>query len=168
MPELRNLLEKYFAGARKIGILAVGSELRGDDAAGLLIAQKLKAFSKTESLHSKLKIFIGATAPENLTGEIKKFNPDHLVVLDAADTGKKPGAIMSISPEEVGGVSFSTHQLPLKLMIQYLNESISCAVTIIGIQPKSLEFNTLPCKEVKAAAAEVAQSLQSALRKILS
>jgi len=167
MPDLSRLLEQYLKGAKRIALLAVGSELRADDAAGLLIAQKLLPFSKTKKLCPKLKIFVGETAPENLTGEIRKFNPDHLVILDSADTGKKPGTVMSISPQEVGGISFSTHQLPLKLMIQYLQESLSCAVTIVGVQPGDLHFGAPMSKEVRASSLEVARNLKKAVQSVL-
>ncbi len=146
----------------------MGSELRADDAAGLVIAEKLKTFAKTKSIKSSFKIFNGATAPENLTGVLITYNPDHLIILDSADTGEKPGTIMSISPKEVSGVSFSTHQLPLKLMIQYLQESISCAITIVGIQPKDLHFAAPMSKEVKASTVEVAQNLKLAISTVLN
>lgn len=168
MAKLRKLLEQYLGGAKKIALLAVGSELRGDDAAGLLIARKLQPFAKTAAYRKQFKLFIGETAPENLTGVIKSYAPDHLIIVDAADAGQKPGVIQSISPQEVGGISFSTHQLPLKLMIAYINESISCKVTIVGIQPKCLDFAAPVCKEVQASVKEVAQSIQGAVRSILA
>ena len=63
-------LKPELKGASKIVVLGVGSELRGDDIAGILAAENLKG--KTSD---KLQVLIGGTAPENLTGEIKKLKP---------------------------------------------------------------------------------------------
>ena len=159
MPDLRVRLEKSLKGAKRVALLAAGSSLRGDDAAGLVIAEKHAASVKIRKLHSKFRVFVGETAPENLTGEIRKFNPDHLLIVDSADAGKKPGAVMLISPQEAGGFSFSTHQLPLKLMVRYLQESISCSVTIVGVQPGSLAFGKPLSRAIRASAGKVARDI---------
>ena len=70
------ILTKRIHKAKKIGILGIGSELRADDVAGILVAQQIEKSVAEKKLNTELKIFIGATAPENLTGEIKKFAPD--------------------------------------------------------------------------------------------
>jgi hydrogenase 3 maturation protease len=111
--------------------------------------------------HKNIAVFLGATAPENFTGEIKRFKPSHLLILDAADTSAKPGTIDLISPEVVGGVSFSTHMMPLKIMVDYMNQSIKCKTMIIGIQPKVLKFGSTPSKVVITSAKEVAQAILS-------
>ena len=166
--KLRASLEKFLKGAEHIALLAVGSSLRGDDAAGLLIAEKLAATAEIRKLHSKFRVFVGETAPENLTGEIRKFNPDRILIVDAADAGKQPGEVMLLNPEEIGGLSFSTHKLPLKLMVLYLQESISCAVTIIGIQPGNLTFGKPLSKAVRVSAGGVAQDIAKAALHVFS
>ena len=80
---------------------------------------------------------------------------------DAADTSAKPGTIDLISPDVVGGVSFSTHMMPLKIMVDYMNQSIKCKTLIIGIQPKVLKFGSIPTKVVIASAKEVAEAILS-------
>ena len=52
---------------RKVVLLGVGSELRGDDAVGIVIARRM------EALHlAGVQAMEGGTAPENLTGEIRR------------------------------------------------------------------------------------------------
>jgi hydrogenase 3 maturation protease len=148
-PELKNRLNN----AACIVLVGVGSELRGDDSAGLLVAQKLKVKSK------KLKVLIGGTAPENLTGEIKRLKPSHLIIVDSADFGAGPGAVAVIGYDKIGGHSFSTHSAPLKMMIDYLLADISFEPIVIGIQPRSLEFGAEVSPEVSKAVAEVADAL---------
>ncbi len=167
MPDLQKILQKNLSGAERIALLAVGSELRGDDAAGLLVASRLGEIRKRRPRSSRFKIFIGETAPENLTGAIRKFNPTHLIVIDSADAGKKVGTIFAIDPENVGGISFSTHQLPLSLMIEYLRKTITCSVMVIGIQPKNLGFDASVSREVRAAADRVAADLDAVIHSVL-
>jgi hydrogenase 3 maturation protease len=125
---------------RRIAVLGVGSDLRADDAAGILIAQKLRDKCSANP-GCFMASFLGYTAPENMTGEIIAFKPTHLIVIDAADFVAKPGFCKFLSIDEVGGVSFSTHQLPMKVITDYIVHSCSCDVAIIGIQPGSLEFD---------------------------
>jgi Ni,Fe-hydrogenase maturation factor len=60
-------------------------------------------------------------------------------------------------------VSFSTHILPLKILVDYLVEVTGCAVTVIGIQPKLLEFAYPMTNAVKAAADRFVKDVQEAI-----
>ena len=152
--DLKKALTSSLKGADKIAVLGVGSELRGDDIAGMVAAEMIQKAS-----HKKLKVFLGATAPENLTGEIKKYSPSHLLIIDAADTASKPGTISLIDPKIVGGISFSTHMMPLNIMVDYMLKSIRCKAIIIGIQPKVLKFGSEPSVEAISSAKEVAKTI---------
>ncbi len=162
MLDLKTTLENKIKGQGKVAILGVGSELRGDDIAGLLAAGRLKNWS--DKINNPLvKVFFGGTAPENLTSEIKKFQPKHLVIIDAADTGREAGAVTVIEPGDIGGASFGTHGLPLKIMVEYLNEYISGEIIIIGIQPKTIAFGAPPSKEVGQAAGNIADIIKETI-----
>ncbi|MFA4905697.1 MAG: hydrogenase maturation peptidase HycI [Candidatus Margulisiibacteriota bacterium] len=139
-------------GARLIAVLGVGSELRGDDAAGLMVAEKLQN-------RPGLGVILGGTAPENFTGEIKKLQPSHLIIVDAAEFGEKPGAVRQIDLNETGGGSFSTHSLPMKILVDYLAGYFTFKAILIGIQPKSLAYSAPVSEEVKAAVEEVASTI---------
>jgi hydrogenase 3 maturation protease len=132
----------------------------------MLVAAALQKKCKKDGQCPQLELFFGATAPENLTGEIKKFAPSHLIIIDAADTSREAGAIEVISPEQVGGISFSTHMMPIKILVDYLLDSIKCKVMIIGIQPKTLEYNAPPSPEVKTSIRQVAAAIESVIRDI--
>ncbi|MCX5642722.1 MAG: hydrogenase 3 maturation endopeptidase HyCI [Candidatus Omnitrophica bacterium] len=164
MSGLKTNLKNQLDGAAKIAILGIGSLLRADDAAGMLVAEEVEKHCGKTNGKAEIKVFFGETAPENFTGEIKKFQPTHLVIVDSGDTGKNPGAITVIGPEEETGVSFSTHQLPTGIMIDYLLKFITCRVTIVVIQPKTLAFNHPLSKEVSGAV----KALSSTLRQLLA
>jgi hydrogenase 3 maturation protease len=121
-------------------VLGVGSDLRGDDAAGMLIALRLQEFFKDRLSPSVFRVFAGETAPENFTGELKKFRPSHLLITDCADFGKAPGEAVLATPEEITGISFSTHRLPLFVLTDYILQAFPCAIQILGIQPATLEL----------------------------
>ena len=145
-------------------MLGIGSELRGDDIAGLLAAQQIEKTITEQTTLPEVRVFIGETAPENLTGEIKKFQPTHLIIIDAAELNKEPGHIEIMEPGTIGGTSFCTHSLPLKIIIGYLLESFKFQAIIIGIQPKTLTFGAQPTKEVVAAAKRIAKTITKLLK----
>jgi hydrogenase 3 maturation protease len=116
----------------------VGSDLRGDDAAGLILCRNLEERFPGPSAAGRFRAFIGETAPENLTGEIRRFAPSHLLIADCADFGKDPGTVIVADPEEITGISFSTHRLPLFVLTDYLAGETGCRILIVGIQPRSI------------------------------
>lgn len=164
MKTLRTSLCHKLAGAKKIAVLGIGSTLRADDAAGILAATHLKKSLAKRKTKSAVKIFLGETAPENLTGEIKRFKPSHLIIIDTADLHKRPGAVFVFTPQEVGGgVSFSTHKMPARILVDYLIQSLGCEVAIIGIQPKSIDFGKGISRAVESSAKKAAAALAAAL-----
>lgn len=164
MAELKSYVKNKLKGASRIAVLSVGSELRADDSAGLMVGEALlKAIPKKQK-SPEVKIFMGATAPENLTGEIREFGPSHLIIIDTAEMGKKPGEILILDPEKLGaGVTFSTHKMPAEVLIKYFLNSVKCKVLMIGIQPKSLIFGKPPSIEVKKSVKTVSAALSSSI-----
>jgi len=159
MQNLQIILKKKLKNAKKVAVIGIGSELRSDDAAGLLVAKELQ-----KSKIPKLKVFLGATAPENLTGEIIKYKPSHIIIIDTAEMDQKPGSTLLINPEEAGGISFSSHMLPIKMMVDYLSESLKSEILIIGIQPKTLMFGENVSKEVKRSVKKISDLIQKILQ----
>ncbi len=159
--KLRTSLQK----AERIAVLAVGSEFRADDAAGLLAGKELQRLTDNFCGEPALKVFMGETAPENLTGPIKEFKPTHLIIIDAADMSQPPGHIELIDPEQVADTgSFSTHSLPLNVLTDYLCRTLNCRVLIVAIQPESCKFGRRPSRAIitaaRSAARQIAQSLE--------
>ena len=162
-PKLEKFLRDRLAGSKRVALLAIGSEFRGDDAAGLLVAENLKRASKVSA--GKLKVFIGSTAPENLTGDIKRFKPSHILLIDSVDFHEKPGSIIVLSPRDIGdAVSFSTHKMPAKVLIHYFSNSLKCDPVLIGIQPASVVFGKKPSRAVVSSAKEVASAIAKSFK----
>lgn len=165
MADLKRHLEKKFKGARRVAVLGIGSELRQDDAAGLLVLGYIRKYADPGFFRKRVGLFNGATAPENLTGEIKRFNPSAVVLIDSADIGQAPGTVLALDPGDMGkGVTFSTHKMPAKVLIEYFRKSLGCRVVTIGIQPGGLAFGKNPTKDARSAARFVAKSIAGAIR----
>jgi len=121
-------------------VLGVGSDLRGDDAAGMLVSAGLEAHFQGRLDPSAFRVFAGETAPENSSGELKRYMPSHILIVDCADFGKDPGETVLASPAEITGIPFTTHRLPLFVLTDYLSAEIPCSIRILGIQPGTMEL----------------------------
>jgi hydrogenase 3 maturation protease len=158
--ELEQFLKETLLGTKKLAILGAGAILNADDGAGVIITDNLqKKFNEDNC--KNLRIYTGNTAPENFSGEIKKFSPDHLIVIDAADLKEEPGSIMIIDPDIIDGVSFSTHMLPLKVMLQYIQKEIGCRITILGIQVADVVYGNPVTEKINQSINETITILQN-------
>ena len=161
MTSLKILLANRLSAEKRVAVLAIGSELRGDDAAGILVGRSILKRSKSR----KLKVFLGETAPENLTGEIRKFKPTHIILVDTADMKEKPGTVLLLKPEELSkDITFSTHKMPAEVLIEYFIKSMDAGVTFIGIQPSNIKFGAKLSESVQRSAKEVASAILGAVK----
>lgn len=147
------------SGRRPVVVLGVGSDLKSDDAAGLRVAERLARLN-LPGVHA----LSCGTAPENAAGEIRRLGPSDLVIVDSADLGEAAGAARLVPPEKVGGVSFSTHALPIRVLSDYLRQEVGCRVTILGVQPRTLRFGETLSPEVERAVDGVVLALGEVLR----
>ena len=159
---LKHLLVKRLGGVRRLAIVGAGSCLKADDAAGIVLTDRLMKKCASPCL----LICSAGAAPENYTGVLRQFAPEHVLLIDAADFGGNPGDTVLIPPEAITGVSFSTHMLPLNFFLTYLCRETGCAATVIGIQPLCLAFGAPMSKPVQTAVSRVSRALVSALSEL--
>jgi hydrogenase 3 maturation protease len=143
---------------RRVVIVGVGSSLRSDDIAGIRIAERLHELALA-GVHT----VVGHTAPENVTGEIRRFAPSHVLFVDAADFGAAPGVVRVFESADIGGMTSSTHTLPLHVIADYLEKETGCRVIFLGVQPKSVAFGETVSAEVAAAIEETVAAIAEAL-----
>lgn len=104
-----------------------------------------------------IKLFSCETVPENYTGEIKKFKPTHIIIIDAAEMGREAGEICLLDKEEKSvEASFSTHRPHRKALIEYLCRSLNCRIISICIQVKTIQFGAPLSREVEKAVRKIA------------
>jgi len=139
-----------------VAVLGIGNELNGDDAAGVLAARALKAAWAQDE--NRLVIEAGL-APENYTGPLRRFQPDLVLLVDAAEMGQPPGTLAWADWGEAGGWSGSTHTLPPNVLARFLVEELGCRVILVGIQPAQLDFGAGVSPEVRQAVAAAAAQI---------
>ena len=151
----------------RIAVLGVGNLLRSDDAAGILVA---RALSQRECAADPNHVLIleAGPAPENRTGELRRFAPNVILITDAADMGETPGAIRWIAEGQIDGMSASTHSLPLSMLIHYLRLELHCNVRILGIQVGSNEVGQSMTPEVMQAVDEIVDEFDQAIQALSS
>ncbi len=160
---LRETLARALDGAASVVVVGVGSDLRGDDAAGLLVARRLAATLARWPARVPVTVLDGGTAPENLTGVVRALAPSHVVIVDAAWLGEAPGTVALVPPPMAGGTLSCTHALPVALMAMYLCADVGVSVLIVGVQPRDISFGVPLSAEVVTAASVAASAIRGAL-----
>jgi hydrogenase 3 maturation protease len=138
---------KKFADDHKLVIfLCIGNVMRGDDAIGPIVSEKLNVIFKK---HKDFIIINAETVPENYTGLIRKEKPSHIIFIDAVEMDMDPGEIKLIQSNEIANYSISTHAMPISFMIKYIESFTDARMLLIGIQPKNMELSNSVSNEVK-------------------
>jgi hydrogenase 3 maturation protease len=110
-------------------IVGMGNILKGDDGAGPLICEQLKAAKISAGLID------AGTVPENYIQRIIKKSPRTLLIIDAIDFGAEAGTIKIFEPDRLNSHVISTHTLSPRLFVDIIRRSIQVDVYFIGIQP---------------------------------
>lgn len=141
---IRDFLRQNIKPGVRYAIMGVGSVLRADDGAGMYFIELCEENIKCDNL----LLIAGSTAPENFTGVIKDFKPEKLFVIDAANMGINPGECKILNESDIGGMPFTTHMLPLSVIVKYLQAETKCEAVYIGIQPLSTDLGFEMCDKV--------------------
>lgn len=140
-------LSEKLKKVKKLAILGVGSELMQDDKAGVDVTMELE--KKFGNENPKIRIFTSYTTPENFTKAIADYNPEHLIIIDAADLKLEPGTFTLLPIERITDFSLGTHKLSMVMMIKFLKETINPEFSVLAIQYKSIVFGERMTKEVE-------------------
>jgi hydrogenase 3 maturation protease len=142
--------------------VGIGSELHGDDAAGVRVVERL-GHARSVRRCRLLLCLSGGNAPENVTSPVLAFDPALVLFVDAADLGAPPGTAQLVAPAEIAGVSFSTHTLPLPVLLTYLRGSCAAESYALAIQPASIAFGDELSPAVQQAVLDVATAIRAAI-----
>ncbi len=142
-----------------VAIIAVGSDLRGDDAFGIEVGRGLKAGDLPEDV----VVLEGGTAPENLAERVASASPLTVLVLDAAEFGGSPGELRLLDPGELGWGHVGTHAPSLELLSSYLEMRCGARMPLLACQPGRTGFASAMHEEVRAAARYAAELIRRAL-----
>ncbi len=159
--QLKESLETFLKDHGKVFILGIGNDMRGDDAVGPILANRL--FSEFQN-HIDVVVVNGGSVPENYTGTIRRENPSHIIFIDAVEMGKETGHVKLVKKEEISNYSISTHAMPISFLIKYLESAVDSKIILIGIQPKNMELGQDISKEVEKSIEKVFNGLKILLK----
>lgn len=138
-------------------IVGVGDLRHGDDGAGTLVAETLKAMAIKNVINS-------GSSPELDTWRIRELCPDTVVFVDATDMRCEPGVVAILRPSDLCERRFDTHRAPLRLTMEYLESELGCKCFLLAIQPKNVGLSAIMCDEVRSSALHVARVLAMVVR----
>lgn len=148
----QNRLERLLKANERVAVLGIGSTLYGDDAAGLALVRWLRGW---HSLPNHWLPLEAGTAPENVLGALRPFEPDVVLVVDSAQMDAPAGTIRWLYWDALEGVSASSHTLPLAALAAYVRATYHCPVALIGIQPATTALGQHLSPPVKGALREL-------------
>ncbi len=116
-------------------VVGVGNPMRGDDAAGVLVAEALSAAAPEAMIVNAEDII------ESYAFDVAGRNCDNVLLVDAVEAPHAPGSIIfgKFSEMKAASVNFSTHKLSLSLAADIM-EMHGKTVYLLGIVPESTEF----------------------------
>jgi hydrogenase 3 maturation protease len=154
--DLRQRLEPLLVG--RVKVLGVGNRMRGDDAAGSSVAERVGRAD------AGLAVDAGEV-PENHLERICRERPDTVLVIDAADFRGTPGEIRVLDPGAIPPGALSTHGLTLASVRDYLTGRGVARVRLVGIQPLSTAFGAGMCPAVGGAVDRLSSALVELLHR---
>ncbi len=161
MNSWKELLSQAIRSSRRLALVGIGQELRGDDAAGVLVVRTLQSIAVSTPQNPAAPetttfLFEAGSLPEAAAGPLRRFGPDRVIFFDAADNGKTPGTVSWIEPDQIDRCFGSTHAFSMSGFCRYLAAELGCRVAIVGIQPKHLDFDAPVSDEVLQSIKEIA------------
>jgi len=118
-------------------VVGVGNPIRMDDFVGVKIVRDLSG--KVDS--DRVILIEAETIPENHMQEIVDYKPTHILIIDAAITGQKPGETKLVNPDQLMNFpAYSTHILPLRLFTEYVAEATKAKIALLLIEPMRTNF----------------------------
>ena len=145
----------------RVAVIGIGSELRGDDAVGLEVLDRLEGQRHRDG--ETLLFVEGGVAPENHTGAVRRFEPDWIVLVDAVDFDADPGSGKWVDPDDLGGESFSSHKSTPAMLRTFLARETGAEVVLFGVQPADIDHGAGLSDAVEDRLDELADQLAETL-----
>jgi hydrogenase 3 maturation protease len=140
----------------RVTVLGIGNPLRGDDAAGCLVARNLSPAPGLRSIEAE-------DVPESHLGAVTASRPDTIVLVDAVDLGAPAGSLALVETSDLKGFTPTTHHVPLDVLARWLARETGADVVIAAVQPQRIGWGDPVSQEVGEAARLLAATLNRAL-----
>jgi hydrogenase maturation protease len=135
---------------RKVLVLGIGNLVMSDDGVGVKVVQRLQQEYRFPNC---VEVLDGGTLGLDLLPKLEGL--ERLIIVDAVETGQKPGTCVRLTGEELPialETKLSPHQMGLKdlLAVSELMGHSARQMVLIGVQPGSIEMDTELTPEVEA------------------
>ncbi|MCW4043969.1 MAG: hydrogenase 3 maturation endopeptidase HyCI [Candidatus Bathyarchaeota archaeon] len=152
---LREELAKWLTDSKRVVVAGIGNPIRMDDFVGVKIVQNLQG-----KVPENVYLIECETVPESFLQPITEFKPTHVLLVDAAVLGLKPGEVRLVDPERATAFpAISTHVLPLRIFCEYITATTKAKIALLLVEPGNVEFGEGLTLEVQAAAEKITQIL---------
>lgn len=108
-------------------LFCIGNPQKGDDIVALKLGEKI------EKTLPSWRVVYGYDLPENHLHEVRNLNPDIIVVADASVGMENRADFIELSEDT--SYTFSTHNIPLPILIRYMGEFCK-RVLFLGLKVK--------------------------------
>jgi len=154
-------ISDWFTNAKRVVVAGIGNPIRRDDFVGVKIVQDLQG-----KVPKTVLLIECETVPESYMQEIIDFKPSHVLLVDAAILGLKPGETRLVLPEQITDFpAITTHVLPLRIFCEYITKMAEAKIALLLIEPEDTEFGEGLTATVQATAEEVTKRLTELLAK---
>ena len=158
---VRKELGNWLSKAERVVLAGIGNPIRMDDYVGVRIVQILRG-----KLSDRVFLIECETIPEGFMQQIIDFSPTHVLLVDAALLGLKPGAYRLVEPERLtASPAFSTHMLPLRIFCDQVKETTRAKIALLLVEPEQADFGEGLTPSVEASAKEIARTLLELLQR---
>lgn len=150
----------------RIIVLGVGNILLSDEGIGVRTIEKLQ---QDYDLPPEVVIIDGGTTGMEMLEDLS--NADHIVIVDAVRSGRPPASIIRLADEQVPvffKTKLSPHQIGLSdvlATLEFIGEAPG-GVTVIGVEPVSLETSMSLSPQVEARLPELMDLLVTELHEL--
>lgn len=143
------------AAIKSVLVLGIGNLVMSDDGVGVRVVQELQ---RSYNFPENVKVIDGGTLGLDLLPMLE--NITHLILVDAVETGGKPGTMVRLAGEELPialETKLSPHQMGLKdlLAVSELMGHSPGEMVLIGVQPGSIEMGVDMTADVDAVLDEM-------------
>jgi hydrogenase 3 maturation protease len=142
--------------SRRPVLVGIGSRWHGDDAAGPAVLDRVAGKVDVRCIDA-------GDAPERHLGEMAESGPETVVLIDAVSFGGLPGEVAVFDPCHLPARAGTTHDMPLRVLMRYLEAQWGAEVLLVGIQPGSVAFGAPMSAPVEAAVEALAELLLARL-----
>jgi hydrogenase 3 maturation protease len=140
----------------QVVIVGIGNPVRGDDAAGSLVARQIRP---APGVH----VIDALDVPENHLHPVINQRPDAVFLIDAVDLHSAPGSVALLEQGQMAAYWPNTHRVPMRILMDYLARQIHAPIWVLAIQPRETDFMGPVSEDVRSSVTRLADLLNALL-----